>query len=168
MPATDLGGRQPALLLFQYPDDLSFREPRLLHCPSARMDGLYQKLEEVQGLRSETDQPNVFGTRSAKCDSGWPPAKDNDARRPDGRGHSFVVEETTRDVWCGVEELTEAALFARSKASPVILMESPVIAVEKACYGLKQESGFQHLNPLKLRLQIRYFSKVILIDRNIA
>lgn len=52
MLAADHRRRRLALLLIQRPVDLRFREPRLLHCPSPRVDGLYQNLEEVQGLRS--------------------------------------------------------------------------------------------------------------------
>ena len=46
------GHRRSALLLLRNPDDLRFRKPRLHHCPSRYVDGLSQKLEEVQELRS--------------------------------------------------------------------------------------------------------------------
>jgi len=52
VPATQIGGLRPGLLLPQDSDDLLFREPACLHVHPPVGDGLYPSSEEIPGLRS--------------------------------------------------------------------------------------------------------------------
>ena len=84
-------GWRSALLVLHYPDDLRFHEPRLLHGPSPCVDGLYQNLEEVQGLRSQPLE--CKSTQQKKtCDGGKGERLDND---PSGARYGCFLPDLT-------------------------------------------------------------------------